>query len=390
MTSSTFAINKAIFNINTASSGDNALCIQSVPRPYVLTMVSGPGLKQRLAKRILACQSPLLLMDDFVFNTYLKDSPELVAIPQFKVEAVEKNKTIEKVLEIIEFLEVNRASKSSMLFVIGGGILQDLGAFSAYIFKRGIPWTYVPTTLLSQGDSCVGGKTALNHRQTKNLLALFSAPREVYTDMEFLASLNDQDWLSGCGELFRLCVTGGTYSVEIFEKYVEGLLNRDFESTSFILKAALKVKKLVVEYDEFELDIRRSMNYGHSFGHALEARTSFAVPHGISVSIGMLVENEISYRRGLLKKSERDRLAKLGKRLISNKVFETLSTVNLNGILSLLKNDKKAESTTLKLATLSKIGQIDFIDLNLDAEGEREVLAAYQSTLTLLNDLRQN
>jgi 3-dehydroquinate synthase len=305
-------------------------------------------------------------------------------VPTFLVSAIEENKSISTVLEVIDFLEQNKVTKSSMLYVVGGGIMQDLGAFAGYIYKRGIPWTYVPTTLLGQGDSSVGGKTALNHKKTKNLLALFSAPRKIITDTGFLKTLPKDDWFSGIGEIFRLCVTGGKDFLDAFDRELDAFLRGDMDATSRLIATSLSAKKAIVEFDEFELDLRRSMNYGHSFGHALEALTDYKISHGVGVAIGILVENEIAFHRNLLSKSERDYLLALGSKIIPPKAFNTFVKANLDGIIDLLRRDKKAEGTILKLATLESIGQMRFIDFSLDGSGEKELRAAVKSVIASL------
>ena len=365
-----------------------ALDIASSPRPYSVLFQSGEGAGKRLADAILQQDAPLLLVDKNIFRLYLQDQPSISHIPRFELNVGEDIKNIDSVLEIVTFLERHNASRSSMLFVVGGGIVQDLGAFSGYMYKRGIPWTFVPTTLLAQGDSSVGGKTALNHKQTKNLLALFSAPRKIITDTGFLTTLPDEDWYSGAGEIFRLCVTGGEASLQELERLLPALLQHDLARTTDLIRAALIVKKAVVEHDEFELDIRRSMNYGHSFGHALEALADYRISHGVGVTIGILVENEISYLRGVLTSAERNRLLRLGNLLISDSSWGIFRDLGLEGILNLLKRDKKAEGAVLKLATLRCIGQIEFVDLRMDNQGESEVKAAASSVITALSTLR--
>ena len=263
--------------------------------------------------------------------------------------------------------------------------MQDLGAFSGYIYKRGIPWIYVPTTLLGQGDSSVGGKTALNHKSTKNLLALFSAPRKIITDTGFLKTLPQEDWFSGIGEIFRLCITGGRDFLNVFSKEINAFLKGDIEATSRLIATSLSAKKAIVEFDEFELDLRRSMNYGHSFGHALEALTNYQISHGIGVAIGILVENEIAFKRGLLSEADRNELLNLGSKIIPPGAMAQFKNANLDGIIELLRRDKKAEGAILKLATLEAIGQMRFIDFSLDQSGESELRSAVKSVLGSLN-----
>jgi 3-dehydroquinate synthase len=148
------------------------------------------------------------------------------------------------------------------------------------------------------------------------------------------------------------------------------------------------VKKAVVEFDEFELDVRRSMNYGHSFGHAIEALTDYKVVHGAGVALGIIVENEISFRRGILSKLDRDRILNLTNQLLSEEIFKLFRQASMDGILELLKRDKKAEGPILKVATLARVGRIDFIDLRLDHTGETEVRDACASVVDALTSLR--
>lgn len=383
-----FVINGVHLELIDSVDTNSVLQINSAPRPYSVAFNSAPGASKRLSLEISRHPSPLLLVDKWIYANYLSNELQLQSVPTFQVSAIEDNKSIATVLEIIDFLEKNRASKATMLFAVGGGIIQDLAAFSAYLFKRGIPWTFVPTTLLAQGDSSVGGKTALNHRQTKNLLGLFSAPRKIITDTEFLTTLKQQDWLSGVGEILRLCITGGETSLRQLENGIEACVNKDLSATTQLIRIALAVKKAVVEFDEFEIDIRRSMNYGHSFGHALEALTHFEISHGVGVTLGILVENEISYLRGFLPRDQRDRILHIANQLVSDHAWNVFKNTSMDGILDLLKRDKKTEGAVLKLATLTQIGQIDFLDLQLDHTGELEVRTSYESVLNELGNLR--
>lgn len=360
---------------------DAGFQVASSPRPYRVDFPGGHPPAENLAREVCAQKAPLMLVDSRIQELYLSAVPDWAALPTFSVVAREDAKEISTVLEIVDFLERNGATKISMLFVVGGGIIQDLGAFSGAMYKRGLPWTFVPTTLLAQGDSCVGGKTALNHKRTKNLLGLFSAPRRVIIDTGFLATLPRGDLLSGVGEIFRLCITGGPAFLAVFAKYLPAFLAGDAQATRELIATSLSAKRAVVEFDEFELDIRRSMNYGHSFGHALEALTDYRIPHGVGITIGILVENEIAHRRGMLTRSERDHMLALGRQIIPEDCRQVFATASLEGVLDLLRRDKKTEGAVLKLATLERIGQMRFIDFVLNAEGEAELQAAVTAVL---------
>jgi len=379
-----FKIQEQAFTAETEPGLADGFTVVSSPRPYQVSFRHEGHPGAELIKDLTAHKAPLLLIDKSIHDIYLKTAPELAAIPTFIVNAIEDVKEISTVLDIVDFLEKNRATKTSMLFVVGGGILQDLGAFSGSMYKRGLPWTFVPTTLLAQGDSCVGGKTALNHKRTKNLLALFSAPRRVIIDPGFLETLSRLDILSGAGEIFRLCVTGGQGFLDVFIRELPGFLKGDKAATNRMIATSLSAKKAIVEFDEFELDLRRSMNYGHSFGHALEALTDYKIPHGVGVAIGILVENQIATQRGLLPADQRDLLLGLGRQIIPEESRKVLAETSLDGVIDLLRRDKKAEGTVLKLATLEYIGQMRFIDFSLDDSGEKELRQAVTQVLASL------
>ena len=201
----------------------------------------------------------------------------------FIIDATESNKTIEQSLELCEFLLNKNFSKKNTLHVIGGGIVQDIGAFTSKIFKRGINWKYYPTTLLSQCDSCIGGKTALNFKNYKNQLALFSAPIEVVIDSNFLTSLSQSELDSGNGEIIKLFITGGKYYIDNYDNW----------SLEERIKHALSIKKTIIEYDEFEFDVRKVLNYGHTFGHIIESVTNYKISHGKAIILGMYIVSKL-------------------------------------------------------------------------------------------------
>ena len=354
---------------------DDIINVASVPKPYKVSFVNENSFSWILNK-IQSASKPLILIDKKIKNKILTGI-DLTPYPIYEVEAVETNKNIEQVLKVCDFLTDNSANRGSMVYVIGGGILQDIGAFACAMYKRGTPWTFIPTTLLSQADSCLGGKTAINYNKTKNVLGLFSAPTEVVVDTDFLKTLNLEEILSGIGEIFRLLITGGTPTFQILEQHIDLLADLDISSIQLSMKHSLNVKRSIVEHDEFELDIRRSMNYGHSIGHALEAASGYAVPHGQAVTVGILVENQLAHNQGLLDKEQLDKIKSLGLKLISNRTKTFLSMFNANLLFKYLLNDKKAVGNILKVATIENIGSMKFIDLALDQQGQQAVVEAF-------------
>ncbi len=375
-----FQIQDVYFRNWTDGMGENLISVQSSPRPYSVELVHESDGFSWLEKTIRAHNQPFILADKYVLNQILSNL-DFADIPIYAFDAIEDNKDIQTVLKVCDFLNEHQANRGSMLFVVGGGIAQDIGAFSAAMLKRGIPWIYVPTTLLSQGDSCLGGKTAVNHNNTKNLLGLFSAPRKVLIDGAFSKTLSYEDRMSGGGEIYRLLITGGQVGFDILKKYVDQFIVGSISATQVLVAASLQVKKRIVENDEFEIDIRRSMNYGHSIGHAIEALSEYRIPHGIGVAIGILVENRISFNRGLLSLEQEREMYQVGRKIIPENIWEIFSNLSIEKILPYLASDKKVEGAVLKLATLQEIGKMVFVDLSLNADGMKEVKLAFDDAL---------
>jgi 3-dehydroquinate synthase len=312
-----------------------------------------------------AASHPLVYIDRKVRSLHFTSESTIESCPQLIIDASESLKTIEGALQLTEFLDSNGATKSTVLIVIGGGVVQDVAGFACCIYKRGIPWIYIPTTFLAQGDSGMGGKAGLNYKGAKNILALFSAPRRVVIHTGFLSSLLEEDFLSGLGEVYRLHVTGGPEFLSIYEAGYQRYRDGNRRVLNDLLVSALSVKRAVIEEDEFEIDIRRAMNYGHSMGHAFETLTDHAIPHGTAVVLGMLVENEISHSMGLLSSDELVRLRTNAHPLISERVRTLVRVMDTSGILEILGRDKKSEGNVLKLAVLETAGRIKFVDLPL-------------------------
>ena len=290
-------------------------------------------------------EGDVILMDNNVFNLYpIKDKVI------YLIKANENNKSIESILKLIKFLSDRNFNKGNKLIVIGGGIIQDIGAFTSAIYKRGINWVLLPSTLLSMCDSCIGGKTGINHGNAKNQLALFSSPSKVIICPRFIETLSDNDIKSGLGEILKLFTTGGDYFVNQYSKYVKRGIVQAKENYKFLIFGALFIKKVIVEHDEFELNIRKSLNYGHTIGHAIESLSNYNISHGQAVVIGMMVVNKINkFNHSLLDNLCMDLINK-----------EDLKNVNLDGLQSLLAKDKKTIGNETTFVFVDKLGETRF------------------------------
>lgn len=263
-------------------------------------------------------------------------------------DAIEDNKNINSVLLLIDTLLSKNFTKKNKLLVIGGGITQEIGGFAAAIYKRGIPWILIPTTILSMTDSCIGSKVSINHG-SKNMLGLFVAPDKIYISDYFLNSLSKDDIISGVGESLKLSLIGGTKTFEYFkEQYKE-------KNYMNVIKIASLVKKVIIEYDEFEKDERKVLNYGHTMGHAIESTTNYAIPHGIAVLIGMYIKNKLFYE----KKEEYKEINDLILEMVNPDFFK--ASFNYNEFIKHVLLDKKNKGNKICFILLDEIGKSIFL-----------------------------
>lgn len=343
--------------------------IESTPRRYILKgFKTIKDLRNILNTKLL--NQGCLIIDKAVFNIYFKNDIKFDIKRVYLVDALESNKNIDTVLDICNFYAENNINKGSDIYVIGGGILQDLGGSASYLFKRGVPWSYIPSTLLGISDSCLGGKTAVNFKTYKNLLGLFSAPREVLLCTDFIDSLSEQDLACGYGEIFRLSLTGGTESFKIFNTYIAESIKGNKEATKKLIITSLLVKKAVIEEDEYEINIRKSMNYGHTIGHAIEGLSNFEIPHGIGVAIGILIENELSKNLNLMSHALCNDILNSAKTIIDKKYIDILSDISFLDISEHLRKDKKTVGNKANFTYLSELGDMQFAYNDIDKINE--------------------
>jgi len=223
------------------------------------------------------------------------------------IDATEENKSLQRTVPIFERLVQNNVRRDHTLVAIGGGIVQDITCFISSTLLRGVAWRFVPTTLLAQADSCIGSKSSINLGNTKNILGTFNPPRTVSIYTAFLDSLELKDIRSGVGEIIKVHAIAGAAAFD----ELAGDFGRLFDDRTVLLRyirSALRIKQPYIEEDEYDRGIRNIFNYGHSFGHAIESATNYAVPHGIAVTMGMQMANFIAVRRGVLPSEHYERM----------------------------------------------------------------------------------
>lgn len=239
------------------------------------------------------------IVDSTIANLYRDQLQNVLSSPSvLLVDALETNKSLDRMPDYVRHLVSNGVRRDHTLIAIGGGILQDITCFLSATLLRGIDWKFYPTTLLAQADSCIGSKSSINAGDAKNIMGTFTPPKEVHISTRLLQTLDEADVRSGVGEMLKVhAIEGPDAFARIAEDY-----DRLFSDSSVMMtyiRRSLEIKKPYIEADEFDRGPRNIFNYGHSFGHAIEAATNFGIPHGIGVTIGMDMANYVAAESGV-------------------------------------------------------------------------------------------
>lgn len=373
--------NKAIkYNFDALAS--QQLIIASIPYNYEVSFVNEGGIKLELEKILALNKSKhFLYIDEKVATLY---GPTLFAKHEtMLLNAKEDNKVLSVATLLLDKLQEKNFTKNELFVSAGGGITQDISAFARAVYKRGINWIYIPTTLLAMSDSCIGSKSCLNYGSVKNQLGLFSAPRKVYICSELLKSLNIRDVLSGYGEIIKLAIVGGKESINKFIELTAEQGNDKLKNIDQLIKLSLLIKKSVIEIDEFEDDIRRALNYGHTIGHAIEPLVNYNIPHGVAVSIGIIIENLLAARYGSLSQTDADYLNSIIINFIDKESIGYLKNVSVEVMIRNMKRDKKAVTDDIYLAVPFQIGHFDILKLKSDSDFKNFLTKAIQGLINI-------
>jgi 3-dehydroquinate synthase len=295
-------------------------------------------------------------------------------VTTLEVPAGEEHKSLDTAGRLYQGLTDAHAERATPVLALGGGVVGDLAGFVAATYMRGVPLVQVPTTLLAQVDSSIGGKTAVDHAQLKNMIGVFYQPRLVIADVETLKTLPEEEMTNGLAEVIK---HAAIRSKDLFE-YLDVNLNkaraRDTGVLEEIVRENVKIKAEVVEQDEKEEGLRTILNYGHTIGHAIESVSDFQLKHGPAVAIGMVAAAKISRRMGLLDEEEVARLEDLLEKAGLPTAMPDLDTER---VLSAMGHDKKVRQARVRFVLLKSIGQAVITD-EVDPALVEEVLAGEQ------------
>lgn len=278
------------------------------------------------------------------------------------INSGENSKTLDYIKITIENLIKLNIKRNDNLVAIGGGVTQDIVAFISTILFRGIEWSFFPTTLLAQCDSCIGSKSSINFLNFKNILGSFNPPNYIYINLNFLKSLTDLDIKSGIGEMYHYFIPFNLDTAICLNDMYDEVLNQRELLKEFIIKS-LQIKKEVIEIDEFDKELRHVFNYGHTFGHAIESISNYQIVHGQAITMGMDLANYISLKLDLITLNDFNKLHNI---LFKNLPKFNFNNNNINFYFEALSKDKKNMANKLGCILIDKSFKIKkyFIDLD--------------------------
>jgi 3-dehydroquinate synthase len=288
-----------------------------------------------------------------------------LTIEIIEFEAGEINKNIETCIEIWKVLTELGADRKTLIINIGGGVVTDLGGFVASTFKRGVDFIHIPTTLLSMVDASVGGKNGVDLGNLKNQIGVINTPKMVLIDTAYLATVPQNEMRSGLAEMLK---HGLIFDKAYWESFLD-IKAIDFNELDSLIYRSVEIKNIIVMQDPTEKNIRKSLNFGHTLGHAIESyflenENKTTLLHGEAIAAGMILESYISLHKNLITDEEYNQIKTTLKSIYEDIIFEDK---DIDPILELLIHDKKNEYGTIQFALIEGIGQIK---INQSVENE--------------------
>lgn len=334
------------------------VCREGVPIYDIVLERSFGGLKGEAEKLALKDRKLCIVTDSNVEKLYLEEVRDILCscckyVSVFVVPAGEKNKNLDQVRELYKHLILQRFDRKDILAALGGGVVGDLCGFAAATYLRGIDFFQIPTTLLSQVDSGIGGKTGVDFEAYKNMVGAFHMPKLVYTNLGTLRTLSKEQFSSGMGEILKHGLIKNKGYYEWLKSNREGILSRDLELCQKMVYESNVIKKQVVEADPTEKGERVLLNFGHTIGHGIEKAMGFSMVHGHCVGLGSVAATYISRKRGMLSEEE---WMDVRSTVQAFHLPIQVKGLEWNEIVQAVKRDKKTEGDIVNFILLRKIG----------------------------------
>lgn len=331
-------------------------------RSYPIIIGSDLLADSTLLQQHLTARDILVVTNDTVGPLYLQGL--LASLEGRRIEVVtlpdgEQYKTLDSFRTILDALIEGRFNRDAAVLALGGGVIGDMSGFAAACYQRGIDYIQVPTTLLAQVDSSVGGKTAVNHPKAKNMIGAFYQPRAVIADTSTLATLPEREFRAGLAEVVKYGLIHDLAFLEWLERNVAPLNERETHATIFAVRRSCEIKAQIVGADEREQGLRAILNLGHTFGHAVETATGYGTwLHGEAVAAGMVMAIDMSRRLGWIPPADQQRAVQLIARF--NLPVEA-PKIGAQRARELMGMDKKVLKGQLRLVLLRKLGRADIV-----------------------------
>ena len=291
-------------------------------------------------------------------NVYLKNKIiNKIKKNRILIKSDENSKNYQQISKIIKKMLEKKIKKDSIIFAIGGGVVQDISGFVASILFRGVKWNFIPTTILAQCDSCIGGKTSINFDKYKNQLGNFYPPKKIFLDTNFLDTLNIRDIKSGLGEMAHYYLVSHSNDWKFFKNNLKNLVKKNFNKNIMrsLIFRSLKIKKKFIEKDEFDKGPRLILNYGHTFGHAIEKITNYKIPHGMAVAHGINMSNFFSLQHKFINKEMFKEIEYQMSKIVN---LSKIKKINAIRFLEIIKKDKKNKKNQIRLILTKGFGKM--------------------------------
>ena len=332
-------------------------------------------LADAVKKLELSCGKICIVADDTVGNLYGKEVQKAleeldVTVDLYTFPAGEASKNLDTVKELYAFLIEHHYTRKDVLAALGGGVTGDLTGYAAATYLRGIDFIQIPTTLLAQVDSSVGGKTGVDFAQYKNMVGAFHQPRLVYMNTSTLSSLNTRLFNSGFGEILKHGLIKDASYFQWLKDNIEKIAALDSGYLEEMIYRSCEIKRKVVENDPTEKGERAQLNFGHTLGHAIEKQMNFELYHGECVVLGMIAALNICVERGTITKEEYDDIYNTFK---AYNFPMTVDKTTIDEVIDASKNDKKMDGNKVKFILLKKVGEA-YIDMTVDDNTMRRSL----------------
>ena len=323
-------------------------------------IICGSGELKNIHKYVdfASYSSVIILTEKKIYNLWKNEIDSAIKTKKnIQVDSGECVKNIETAKQIWEQMVAFDADRKSLLINIGGGMITDLGGFTASVYMRGIDYVNCPTSLLAMVDASIGGKNGVNFGEIKNIIGTFGHPKAVIIDINFLQTLEKREYISAFGEIIKHAI--------IFDKKYFNMLTHcneinDEKMLLKIISRSLKIKKYIVEKDFKEKNIRKFLNFGHTVGHALEAvamSTNTPLLHGEAVALGMVIEAKIAEKLNIFSNNETRKIVNLLNKCGFENVLKMKFNFKIEDILNIIKKDKKNVSGSVKMSLPVKIGK---------------------------------